>query len=201
MIKNNTKTHIKIFHKNATIYFPVALKDRWEDLKPILARLNNYALRYNLVALTPSCPKCKQVVGIWPKDINLCTCPKSAKVKYNNKRIKLGELILDSKAEARRYLELLTAQVIEEIEDLRVHPSFELIGSKYVADFSYKVFTDDFIAWEFQIVEDVKGVRTALYNLKRKLFLASNLNVVFIEIGRLWKARPQTWRTYKRKLK
>ena len=75
--------------------------------------------------------------------------------------------------EASRAAELKLLERAGKIEDLREQVPFELIPSqpgerpaKYVADF---VYTDR--ASEECVVEDVKGVRTREYVLKRKLML------------------------------
>ena len=57
------------------------------------------------------------------------------------------------------------------ITGLAVHPSFELLYTKttracyvhYVADFLY----DDANGW--RVIEDVKGVKTAMYRLKKRM--------------------------------
>lgn len=73
-----------------------------------------------------------------------------------------------SKAEARRYSELKLMEKAGEIHDLELQPAFPLVahGKKlatYVADFRY--WTRDRTA---QIVEDVKGMLTPMYRLKKK---------------------------------
>lgn len=85
----------------------------------------------------------------------------------------------DSKAEARRYQELKLMERAGEIRGLICHQSFTLIVNeqkigKYTADFSY------FPAKEYGlIVEDVKGVRTRDYVLRRKLMMAIyGINIV-----------------------
>lgn len=72
-----------------------------------------------------------------------------------------------------RYLELKLFEKAGKIKDLKLQPRFLIIpksngerATYYVADFMYtetKYFD--------KIVEDVKGVRTDVYKLKRKLFL------------------------------
>jgi len=100
--------------------------------------------------------------------------------KYRAVRTKLNGYTLDSKAEARRYGELLLMQKAGEITDLKVHPEFYLAVNgievcKYVGDFGY---------WKDgkYVLEDVKGVRTAIYRLKKKLMLAV-LAIVITEVS------------------
>jgi len=94
--------------------------------------------------------------------------------KYGNKRVKTDGYTFDSKAEYRRYLELKVLQRAGEISRLEVHPAFivmdaytvprtgELVKArKYVADFGYQD-----LERMHHVVEDIKGKRTALFNLK-----------------------------------
>jgi len=91
----------------------------------------------------------------------------SAKSKYRNVRTN-G---FASKKEAARYQELKLLEKAGEISDLRTHPVFRLeingvLICKYEADFSYR-------DWQgLPITEDVKGVRTPIYKLKKKLMRA-----------------------------
>lgn len=71
-----------------------------------------------------------------------------------------------SKKEAKRYWELKLLKV----KALVLQPEYELVVNgvlicKYRADFAYDGETH-------KIVEDVKGVKTAVYKLKKKLMLA-----------------------------
>lgn len=83
--------------------------------------------------------------------------------------------IHDSRAEAARCNELHLLERAGEISDLRIQVKYELIpprkyadmpgerGCSYAADF-------DYVENGRHIVEDVKGMRTAEYIIKRKLF-------------------------------
>lgn len=91
--------------------------------------------------------------------------------KYNAHRTEVDGVVFDSKAEANRYLELKLLLQAGEITDLVLHPRFELAvkGQKicsYIADFQYKDQHGQ------TITEDVKGKRTAVYQLKKKLMRA-----------------------------
>jgi len=73
-----------------------------------------------------------------------------------------------SKKEAKRYGELLLMMKARKITELEVQPWFPIkVNGEpiciYVADFRY---CDKYLG---VIVEDVKGVRTPLYKLKKKL--------------------------------
>ena len=75
-------------------------------------------------------------------------------------------------AEGRRYSELKLMQRAGEISGLQCHPKFSLDVNgmhvcTYIADFAYIEARSGL--W---VVEDVKGIRTALYSLKKKLMRA-----------------------------
>ena len=86
-----------------------------------------------------------------------------------------------SKAEATRYQQLLLLGMAGEIRNLELQPRFDLhvegvkVGA-YVADFRYQErlfgrgvgFTG---RWD-DVIEDVKGVRTPVYRMKKKHFEA-----------------------------
>lgn len=105
-------------------------------------------------------------------------------LKYGNKPVVTidGERF-DSKAEARRCGELLLLQRAGAIRELRRQVRFLLIPSQrdsagtivrevsYVADFVYEEHVPGhLLRWDL-VVEDVKGVRTEAYRIKRKLML------------------------------
>lgn len=95
--------------------------------------------------------------------------------KYGAKKTELDGIKFDSKKEAARYRELKLLERAGEIRDLRLQvpyelqPKFRKAGKTwrsvtYVADFVYQ--TKD----GREVIEDVKGMRTDVYRLKRKLF-------------------------------
>ena len=91
--------------------------------------------------------------------------------KYGARRVTVDGIPFDSEMEARRYGELKMLRLGKLIRNLTIHPTFELrvngvLLCKYEADFEY----DD--ENNARIVEDVKGNRTALYILKKKLMKA-----------------------------
>lgn len=99
------------------------------------------------------------------------------KRKYNNNKIIIDDIKFDSNKEARRYKELLLLQKLGKISNLELQPHFLLQDSfkynnktyrkiEYIADFKYF----DKEANEL-IVEDVKGFKTDIYKLKKKLFI------------------------------
>ena len=93
--------------------------------------------------------------------------------KYHNKKTTIDGITFDSKAEAARWKELKLMERAGIITELHRQPVFDLTPNfrcnghfyrrmQYIADFSYK---ENGIL----VVEDVKGVRTKEYLIKRKL--------------------------------
>lgn len=98
------------------------------------------------------------------------------KSKYGNKKVLIDGIKFDSKKEANRYLELQLMEDTDYITDLELQKKFELIPSyeingrkiramNYMCDFYYF----DLMTGKY-IVEDVKGYRTEIYKLKKKMF-------------------------------
>lgn len=98
--------------------------------------------------------------------------------KYNNRPVELDGHRFDSQAEAARWTELKMLQAAGEIMHIEVHPRFLLIDSfthngrkvravYYEADFRYLDRHSGRV-----IVEDVKGVKTAVFQLKEKLLMS-----------------------------
>jgi hypothetical protein len=98
--------------------------------------------------------------------------------KFFNRKTVVDGLAFDSQAEARRWKALLQLAAEGRISKLRRQVSFELVrgvrlaGSRrstpairYIADFVYEQDGRE-------VVEDVKGVLTAVYKLKRHLMKA-----------------------------
>ena len=90
--------------------------------------------------------------------------------KYNAVKTTVDGIKFDSKAEARRYSELKLLLKAKTIADLELQPRYDFVvnGVKigfYKADFRYKMGNR-------LIIEDVKGVKTPVYNLKKKLMKA-----------------------------
>ena len=94
--------------------------------------------------------------------------------KYGAVKTTLDGYTFDSKREAARYGELKLLEKAGEIQNLTVHPSYQIVPGYYIgeewirpvhyeADFQYEEDGE-------LIAEDVKGVQTALFKLKAKLF-------------------------------
>lgn len=96
--------------------------------------------------------------------------------KYSNKKVILDDIKFDSKAERNRYMELKILEKAGLIKELELQKEFELIPrfkkngktyrkTTYKADFYY--FDNHLGRY---IVEDVKGYRTQIYKIKKKMF-------------------------------
>ncbi|MDU4209175.1 MAG: DUF1064 domain-containing protein [Finegoldia magna] len=97
--------------------------------------------------------------------------------KYKAKKTTVDGIKFDSKREANRYCELKLLEKAKEIRNLVLQPRFLLQDEffdknevkhkkiEYVADFMYIDKCGK------TIVEDVKGVLTDVYKLKKKMFL------------------------------
>lgn len=87
--------------------------------------------------------------------------------KYRAIRTEVDGIMFASKKEAMRYKELKFMLQEQRISDLVLQPKFpiEVNGKKicnYFADFLYQENGK-------QVVEDVKGVKTSIYRVKKKL--------------------------------
>lgn len=105
--------------------------------------------------------------------------------KYGNHKRELDGYKFDSIKEMNRYSELKLLKRGGVIKNLRLQPRYELQegftyqGKKerkieYVADFEYTENSKT-------VVEDVKGMKTDVYKLKRKLFLYRYPDLTFYE--------------------
>lgn len=99
----------------------------------------------------------------------------NTKAKYHNSKTIIDGIKFDSKKEATRYKELKLLLKNGEIKELELQPRFTLQPKyrkngktirkiEYVADFSYKDKKGK------HIIEDVKGIKTEVYKLKKKIF-------------------------------
>ena len=102
---------------------------------------------------------------------------KQMRNKYRAKKTTIDGITFDSRKEAMRYQELKLLEKAKVIKDLKLQPKFELQESfksqgkthraiTYIADFMYYDLEQ-----KKQVVEDVKGVRTEVYKIKKKMFL------------------------------
>ena len=118
--------------------------------------------------------------------------------KYNARKVRLDGYTFDSEAEARRYGELKLLAQAGEIFALEVHPRFVLLDGflhwgervrkiEYVADFAYNevdplATANPRLPVMRRVVEDVKGVKTQVYQLKVKLFKKRYPLLLFREV-------------------
>ena len=98
--------------------------------------------------------------------------------KYRNRKTQIENIVFDSQKEAQRYCELKLLEKKGEISQLQRQVPFELIPAEvgaekkklrsiiYLADFVYLTEKDGVSQ---KHIEDVKGVKTAVYRLKKRL--------------------------------
>lgn len=89
--------------------------------------------------------------------------------KYHAEKTEIDGIKFASRKEARRYQELKLLQRAGVIKDLKLQVPFVLFEKneygrviKYVADFTY-------YEGDQYVVEDVKGILTPLYKLKKRI--------------------------------
>lgn len=102
------------------------------------------------------------------------------KSKYNAKKVTVDGITFDSKKESKRYLELKAMEKVGSIQNLQLQVPFILIEKskygrsiKYVADFVYNRNGS-------KVVEDVKGVKTPVYKLKKRI-MAEKYGIIVLE--------------------
>jgi hypothetical protein len=104
--------------------------------------------------------------------------------KYRNKKIIVDNITFASYAEFGRYRYLKMLEKIGEIKNLTLQPKFDFtlpnVKKKlftYIADFEYTDKNNN------HTIEDVKGFKTPLYRLKKKL-IEAQYNIKITEITR-----------------
>lgn len=106
--------------------------------------------------------------------------------KYGNLKTEVDGIVFDSRREAHRYRELRLLERAGVIRDLRLQPAYELQAAfrkggkhypaiRYIADFEY-------VENNRIVIEDVKGVRTKEYRIKKKLFEARFSDLTISEV-------------------
>lgn len=88
--------------------------------------------------------------------------------KYNSRRVKYFGHTFDSAKEGERYLKLRSLLAVGRIRNLELQPKFDVIVHGkficyYKADFRYETAAGEVV------IEDVKGMKTPVYKLKKKL--------------------------------
>ena len=99
--------------------------------------------------------------------------------KYNARKVMMDGHNFDSIKESQRYVQLKLMLKAGKITDLELQPKFpiEVNGQKvctYIADFRYNESGKS-------ITEDVKGMLTPMYRLKKKLVKAC-YNIEIVEV-------------------
>jgi len=109
--------------------------------------------------------------------------------KYRAIRTMVDGIYFDSKREANRYSELKMMEKAGIIASLKLQPEFkcQIDGKKictYKADFEYLMVDEQGPDGQigYYIVEDVKGFKTPVYKLKKKLVEALFPGTVIKEI-------------------
>ena len=108
--------------------------------------------------------------------------------KYRNKKVTIDGITFDSIKESKRYQELKLLERSKEISVLKLQPQFELQPSFKKNGKIYKKITykADFMYFDNRlnktIVEDVKGFKTEVYKLKKKIFEYNFENLELREI-------------------
>ena len=96
--------------------------------------------------------------------------------KYHSKKVRVDGIEFDSKKEAKRYSELKLLERVGEIKELELQKVFELQPSFKKNGKTYRktTYKADFYYFNNRtgkyIVEDVKGFKTEVYKLKKKMF-------------------------------
>lgn len=108
--------------------------------------------------------------------------------KYNSRGEWYNEIWFASRAEATRYRQLKAIEATGLIVNLELQPTYPVVVNnklccRYRADFRYDVIDDRGTVIK-RVVEDVKGMTTPLYKLKKKLVLAThNIDITEIPAG------------------
>lgn len=105
-----------------------------------------------------------------------------SKVKYRNQPTTVNGIKFDSKKEAERYMVLMSELKSGAITDLRLQEEFTIQPAytttegarvraiRYFADFTY-------MRNGVKVVEDVKGIRTRVYAMKKKLLADRGIEI------------------------
>ena len=109
-----------------------------------------------------------KAVRVAKKEIKTTDKPKRS--KYGNTKTEVEGIKFDSAKEAKRYQDLKIESFARTISDLKLQPVYPIeingvLVCKYKGDFEY-------IRNGVKILEDVKGMKTPIYRLKKKLVKA-----------------------------
>lgn len=107
--------------------------------------------------------------------------------KYSAQKAIINGKKFDSKKEAKRYCELINLERAGAIKDLEMQKPYELQPAFKKGEKTYRAITyyADFVYIETRtgktIVEDVKGFKTEIYKIKKKLFEYKYPDLTIIE--------------------
>lgn len=108
------------------------------------------------------------------------------KRKYHNKKPEVDGITFDSQKEADYYCQLKLLKKAGHIEDFELQPEFVLLGPEndYVTGRGIKYRADFKVYYPKGTVKivDVKGYKTNVYKLKKKLLLAKYPDIDFEEV-------------------
>lgn len=103
-----------------------------------------------------------------------------SKSKFKNIKTKIDGLTFDSKLESKRYEELKILKLSGMVKDYQMQVKFPIVYNGFLIC-TYKA--DFVVSWSNgeKTIEDCKGVKTPVYNLKKKL-LKIILGIEIVEI-------------------
>jgi hypothetical protein len=108
--------------------------------------------------------------------------------KYGSKKTTIDGIVFDSKREANRYCELKLLEKAGKIKDLKLQHQFVLQppfkkNGKTIRAITYVA---DFVYFDLErmrnVVEDVKGYKTDVYQLKKKMFEYKYPDLTIVEV-------------------
>jgi hypothetical protein len=117
---------------------------------------------------------------------------KKRRTKYGAKGMWIEDVFFASQAEGRRFQQLKVIEATGLITRLELQPTYQVVVNnklccRYRADFRYDVIDDRGTVLK-QVVEDVKGMSTPLYKLKKKLVQATHgIEIIEIPAGLITK--------------
>ena len=107
--------------------------------------------------------------------------------KYHSRKVTVDNIVFDSQKEANYYLELKLRKRANDIIDFELQPVY-ILQEKYKRDgktvqpityrADFKIIHKNF---DVEIV-DVKGMKTEVYRIKKKLLLAKYPGIKFTEV-------------------
>lgn len=108
--------------------------------------------------------------------------------KYGARKTTIDGITFDSVAEARRYQQLKLLKRAGDITDFTLQPEYVIYDGFTRDGKKYRpiVYRGDFLITYpdgRQVVEDVKGVQTEAYKLKKKMFVDRYRDLTLVEVS------------------